>query len=588
MSFNVLGISAHYHNAAVCLLQDGKLVAAAEEERFSRVKHDPTMPKAATRFCLRQAGLTMADIDCVAYYEVPVNKLGRQLWMGLPGCQRRADEIARMDPKRAEREIRTILGFDGPIEWVEHHLAHAASAFHYSGFEEAAILTVDGVGEWTTTSYGHGAGQSLTLFEEVEFPNSIGLLYSTLTSYLGFKVNGGEYKVMGLAPYGKPTFVDAIRAMLLPGSGGQYRLDMDFFDFLKSDRMYSDKLIETFGAPPREPESEMAPFHMDVAHSLQVVLNEIMLAKASYLYERVPSENLCLAGGVALNCVANGHVLTKGPFKNLFVQPAANDAGGALGAAAIAHILRCDQPLPHGRLRDVFLGPAFTNDKIARMLAETPLEYEDFRGRSEELFDRVAEAIDSGQVIGWFQGRMEFGPRALGGRSILADPRSPMMRDHINALVKKREAFRPFAPSVLEERMGEHFELQAPSPFMLQTCPVNSSLELPAITHVDNSARVQTVHAEENPRYHALLQAFHRRTGCALLLNTSFNMRSEPIVCTPENALSCFVRAGIDLLVLEDFLIDKRTIPPYWKQALEIIEGNQAGSAITHRVYTFF
>lgn len=588
MSYNVLGISAHYHNAAVCLLRDGKLVAAAEEERFSRIKHDPSMPKGATRFCLRQAGLTMADIDCVAYYELPEKKLGRQLWMGLPGCDRRSDELARMDPKRAEREIRTILGFDGPIEWIEHHLAHAASAFHFSGFEEAAVLTVDGVGEWATTSYGHGAGQSLTLFEQVEFPNSIGLLYSTLTSYLGFKVNGGEYKVMGLAPYGKPAHVDAIRAMILPGEGGQYRLDMSYFDFLKSDRMYSDKLIETLGAPPRAPESDMGPFHMDIAHSLQVVLNELMIAKATWLHERVPSENLCMAGGVALNCVANGQILTRGPFKNLFVQPASNDAGGALGAAAIAHVRRCEDPLPRARLRDVFLGPSYSNDEIARMLATTPLEYEDFRGRSEELFDRVAEAMDNGKVIGWFQGRMEFGPRALGGRSILADPRSPLMRDHINALVKKREAFRPFAPSVLEERMGDHFQLQSTSPFMLQTCPVHSTLDLPAITHVDNSARVQTVHAEENPRYHALLSAFHRRTGCPLVLNTSFNMRSEPIVCSPKNALSCFVRAGIDLLVLEDFLIDKNTIPSYWKQALEIVEGNQAASAITHRVYTFF
>ncbi|MBF0272419.1 MAG: carbamoyltransferase [Magnetococcales bacterium] len=587
MTYTVLGISAHYHNSAVCLLQDGHLVAAAEEERFSRIKHDPSMPKAATRFCLRQAGLTMADIDCVAYYELPVKKLGRQIWMGLPGFTRRPDEIQRMDPKRPEREIRTILGFDGPIEWVEHHLAHAASAFHFSGFPEAAVLTVDGVGEWTTTSYGVGNGQQLELFEEVAFPDSIGLLYSTLTSYLGFRVNGGEYKVMGLAPYGQPRFADTIRAMIQPGEKGQYRLDLRYFDFLRNERMYSDALIEALGAPPREPESDMLPFHMDVAKSLQVVLGEIMLAKARYLHQRVPSDNLCLAGGVALNCVANGYVHANGPFRNLFVQPASNDAGGALGAAAMAHIRRQEQPLPKKRLTNVFLGPGYPSSEIVRMLDSTPVRYEDYRERPAELFDRVAAAMEAGQVVGWFQGRLEFGPRALGGRSILADPRNPIMRDHINALVKKREAFRPFAPSVLEENMGDHFRLQAPSPFMLETCPVHSGLDLPAITHVDGSARVQTVNASENPRYHALLQAFHRRTGCPLVLNTSFNMRSEPIVCSPRDALSCFVRAGIDLLVLEDFVIEKDAIPPFWKQALEIIEGNQS-SGITHRVYTFF
>ncbi|MBF0429575.1 MAG: carbamoyltransferase, partial [Magnetococcales bacterium] len=499
MANNILGISAHYHNAAVSLLKDGKLIAAAEEERFSRIKHDPSMPKAATRYCLREAGLTMADIDCVAYYELPVKKLGRQLWMGLPGFSRRPDEINRMDPHRAEREIREILGFDGPIEFVEHHLAHAASAYHFSGFQEAAILTVDGVGEWTTTSYGQGDGQNLKLFEEVEFPNSIGLLYSTLTSYLGFRVNGGEYKVMGLAPYGQPRYAEQIRAMIPIEAGGQYRLDMRFFDFLNNERMYSDALISAFGLPPREPEGEMTPFHMDVASSLQTVLNEIMLAKVRYLHERVPSENLCLAGGVALNCVANRYLHANGPFRNLFVQPAANDAGGALGAASMAHIRRFNTPLPNTRLANVFLGPNYSNAEIERMLASTPLQYEDFRGQSNALFDKVAAAMEAGKVVGWFQGRMEFGPRALGARSILADPRSPLMRDHINALVKKREAFRPFAPSVLEENMTDHFLLQSPSPFMLGTCQVNSALDLPAITHVDGSARVQTVNSHDNP-----------------------------------------------------------------------------------------
>ncbi|MBF8273299.1 MAG: carbamoyltransferase [Magnetococcales bacterium] len=587
MAYHILGVSAHYHNAAACLMRGGELVAAAEEERFSRIKHDPSMPKAAIRFCLQQARLAITDIHCVAWYELPWKKLGRQLWMGLPGFSRNPDEIQRMDPHRPEREIREILGFSGPIEYIEHHLAHAASAYYFSGFQEAAILTVDGVGEWATTSYGRGEQQNLELFEEVEFPNSIGLLYSTITSYLGFRVNGGEYKVMGLAPYGQPRYVDTLRATLQEETGGQYRLDMRYFDFLKNERMYSDALIDAFGTPPRKPETELKPFHMDVARSLQVVLEEILLAKTRYLHTRVPSQNLCLAGGVALNCVANRHVHAHGPFKNLFVQPAANDAGGALGAAAMAHRRRCESSIPTQRMSQVFLGPAYSNDEIHRILATTPLHFEDFRGRSEALFNKVAAAIDSGKVAGWFQGRMEFGPRALGARSILADPRNPNMRDHINALVKKREAFRPFAPSVLEENMGDHFDLQHPSPFMLETCQVKSPLNMPAITHVDASARVQTVNAQENPRYAALLRAFFQRTGCPILLNTSFNMRSEPIVCSPLHALSCFVRSEIDLLVLEDFFIEKGAIPDFWKQALEIIEKN-TNPAITHRVYTFF
>ncbi|MBF0153812.1 MAG: carbamoyltransferase [Magnetococcales bacterium] len=587
MTCNIIGISAHYHNAAVCLMRDGEVVAAAEEERFSRIKHDPSMPKAATRYCLRHAGLTMADVDCVAYYELPWKKLGRQIWMGLPGFARRADEIGRMDPQRPEREIREILGFAGPVEFVEHHQAHAASAYHFSGFAEAAVLTVDGVGEWTTTSYGRGQGSSLELFEEIEFPNSIGLFYSTITSYLGFRVNGGEYKVMGLAPYGQPRHVDALRAMIQVEAGGRYRLDMRYFDFLQNERMYSDLLIEVLGAPSREPESELKPFHLDVARSVQVVLEEVMLAKTRYLHERVPSENLCLAGGVALNCVANRHILEKGPFRNLFVQPAANDAGGSLGAAVMAHLRRSETPLPGERLSHVFLGPDYVNADIHRMLASTPLAYEDFRGRSDELFAKVAASIAAGKVAGWFQGRMEFGPRALGARSILADPRNPIMRDHINALVKKREAFRPFAPSVLEEKQAEHFDLKHPSPFMLETCQVNSSLDLPAITHVDLSARVQSVSAVDNPRYAALLEAFYRHTGCPILLNTSFNMRSEPIVCSPQDALYCFVRANLDLLVLEDFLIEKSAVPSFWNEALEIL-GNAHQQGITHRVYTFF
>ncbi len=585
---NIIGISAHYHDSASCLLQDGKLVCAVEEERFSRKKHDPGLPWRSFRYCLEQAGLSIADIDCVAYYERPDMKLSRHIWMGIhPDSsevtrEKLADQLRKID--QVEREIREVLGYQGRIEYVEHHQAHAASAFFFSGFNEAAILTVDGVGEWATTTYGSGKGREVKRFEEVHFPHSLGLLYTTMTAYLGFRANSGEYKVMGLAPYGKPNRLDQIRALLTPLEDGQYRLNMEYFEFIQAKRMYSDKLIELMGRPPRNPDEETRQFHKDVACSLQAVLEEYLLGMARYLYERVPCESLCMAGGVALNCVANGRILREGPFARLFVQPAASDAGGSLGAAAVAHVrLKGERPARE-RQTQVYLGPESDASEILQILRDSSVEALDFRDRTEALMEAVVDRLVEGKVIGWHQGRMEFGPRALGSRSILADPRGPDMRDRINALVKKRESFRPFAPSVLWEHAGDHFDLDHPTPFMLETCQVSSDLDLPAITHVNGSARPQTVDPRVSPRYAALLEAFHRRTGCPILLNTSFNMRGEPIVCTPEDAIACFVRSGLDALVVGDFIIDKENTPVMWKRLVGPLKRRPSG--VSHQVYT--
>lgn len=590
MALNILGISAHYHDAACCLLRDGELIAAAEEERFSRVKHDPALPWRAFRFCLEQGGITLADVDCVAYYENPEKKLSRQIWMALhpespPLLRQRV--LSRLPDRvdRIERQIRQVLGYTGRLETFDHHHSHAASSFFFSGFEEAAVLTVDGVGEWATTTFGRAAGSVIDLFEEVYFPSSLGLLYSTLTSYLGFEVNDGEYKVMGLAPYGEPRYVDQVRTLVTREDGGQYRLNLEYFDFLRRDRMYSDRLVELFGAPPRSPESEILPFHQDIARSVQQVLEEILLDIVTYLHSRVPSRNLCMAGGVALNCVANSRILRDGPFAELFVQPAASDAGGCLGAAALAHIRLTGKRPARGRLTHMYWGPATPANDIAGLLAGTSLHVLDHRGRLEVLLEETVDRLAAGKVVGWFQGRMEFGPRALGARSILADPRDEGMRDRINALVKMRESFRPFAPAVLASQAKEHFAIDHSSPFMLETCPVSSPFGLPAITHVDCSARLQTVDPESSPRFAALLERFADRTGCPVLLNTSFNMRGEPIVCTPEDALLCFARSGIDSLVLEDFIIDRESVPPAWSEIVAR-QSRPAAPGVGYKVYT--
>ncbi|MCP4148395.1 MAG: carbamoyltransferase [bacterium] len=583
-TLNIIGISALYHDSACCLMQDGVVTAASHEERFTRKKFDPAMPYHAFMYCLEETGLNIIDIDCIAYYENPRKKLARQLWSGHNMHSGELNE--RFDPQRAEREIREILGYEGTVKYFEHHQSHAASSYYFSGFDEAAILTVDGVGEWATSTYGIGKQDSLEIVEEVHFPDSLGLLYSTITGYLGFKVNSGEYKVMGLAPYGNPIYTDKIRSLLKSGEKGCFYLDMEYFDFLKGEKMYSDALAELFGQPPRVPESTMDQFHKDVAKSLQCVLEEILLEKANYLHKTIGSENLCMAGGVALNCVANGRILREGPFKNLFVQPAANDAGCALGAAALAHVELAGKRPQHKKMEHVYLGDGYSNDEIARVLNVTSLKYKDFRGKQDQLISETAKRLEKGKVIGWYQGKMEFGPRALGSRSILADPRGAEMRDRINAMVKKREAFRPFAPVVLEDKMREHFDIDHPSPFMLETCRVISSLDLPAITHVNGSARIQSVNKDTNYLYAAVIEEFERLTGCPILLNTSFNVRGEPIVRTPIDAMQCFITTDIECLVLGDFIIDRE------EQELAILQlminsQREANAVISHDVYTF-
>jgi carbamoyltransferase len=595
---NILGLSAFFHESACCLLRDGVLVAAAEEERFSRVKHDPRLPVSAFRFCLEAGGIGITDVDCVAYYEMPVRKLARQLWSGAPAGA--PPDLPWLDPGRPERAIREGLGYEGPIRMFDHHASHAASAFFWSGFDAAAVLTVDGVGEWATTTYGRGRGASIERLEEVELPHSLGLLYSTITSWLGFAVNDGEYKVMGLAPYGEPRFLDAIRQLVSSGPGGQFRLDLRFFDFLRGRRMFSPRLSEMLGAPPRSSGEEITQLHKDVARSLQAVLEEILLEKAAWLHERTGLADLCMAGGVALNVVANGRILREGPFARLFVQPAAGDSGGCLGAAALAHVALTGERPPvtgaGGPMRHAFLGPRWSADAVAEILAATGLPAVDFRGREAELLEAVVDRLVRGQVIGWFHGALELGPRALGARSLLADPRDPGMRERLNRLVKKREAFRPFAPSVLAEHAAACFALDHPSPFMLETCAVTSPLELPAITHVDGSARPQTVDSAVAPRYAALLAAFRKRTGCPLLVNTSFNVAGEPIVGSPVDALFSLGTSGIDALVLEDFLLDRAALPEGWGERLAAWRrpgGARSSfaadrrSAVSEELYTF-
>ncbi len=564
---NIVGVSAFFHESACCLLRDGRLAAAAEEERFSRVKHDPRLPVSAFRWCLAEGGIGPGEIDCLAFYELPVEKLARQLWAGVPADA--PADLPWLDPRRAERQLREGLGYDGPLRCYPHHASHAASAFLYSGFDEAAVLTVDGVGEWATTTYGHGRGNRLDAFEQVEFPHSLGLLYSTLTSYLGFQVNDGEYKVMGLAPYGRPRHVEVLGRLIEPGPGGQFRLDLRYFDFVRGRRMDAPALAELLGEPRRRPGEPLTEFHRDVARSLQVVLEEMLLEKVRYLYARTGAAALCMAGGVALNCVANGRILREGPFARLFVQPAAGDAGGCLGAAALAWAELSGsagaRPAP---LADVFLGPRWSAEEVAGVIAAAGLPARDFRGREAELLAAVAERIARRQVVGWLHGPMELGPRALGARSILADARDPEARDRLNRLVKQREDFRPFAPSVLAEAAAEHFALDHPSPFMLETCQVTSPIALPAVTHVDGSARPQTVDAAQAPRFAALLREVGRRTGCPVVVNTSFNTAGEPIVCSPVDALLTMARAGLDALVLEDFLLDRADLPAQWAELL--------------------
>ncbi len=590
----ILGISAYYHDSAACLVRDGDIVAAAQEERFTRKKHDASFPRHAVAYCLAEGKLQPEELDYVGFYDKPLLKFERLLenYCGVAPRGLRSFLTAMpvwLKEKLFTRDqIRKALGgYEGPVLFAEHHESHAASAFYPSPFPEAAVLTMDGVGEWATSSYGVGRGKDLELLAELHYPHSLGMLYSAFTYYTGFKVNSGEYKVMGLAPYGEPRYADAIFDKLVElKDDGSFKLNMDYFNYVHGLTMTNGAFDRLFGGPPRRPESAVTQREMDVAASVQVVTEEIMLRMARHVHRETGLENLCLAGGVALNCVGNGRLLREGPFKRLWIQPAAGDAGGAVGVALAIH----HKVLGHDRrhvsegdsMQGSYLGPAFSDAEVEPFLASVGAVYEKLP--AEELIERSARLLADEKVVGWFQGRMEFGPRALGNRSILGDARSPRMQSVMNLKIKFRESFRPFAPSVLRERVADWFELDVDSPYMLLVAPVRSERriamteaqqrlfgieklnvprsEIPAATHVDYSARIQTVHRETNPLYHALLCRFEALTGCPVLVNTSFNVRGEPIVCTPKDAYLCFMRTEMDALVLGSCLLEKGRQPP--------------------------
>ncbi len=588
----ILGISAYYHDSAAALVVDGQIVAAAQEERFTRRKHDPGFPRHAIDYCLREAGLQPAELDYVGFYDKPFLKFDRLLETYLAFAPRGFRSFLAAMPVwlrtklHLPREMRRGLGggYRRRFVFTEHHESHAASAFFPSPFDEAAILTVDGVGEWATASYGYGRGNRIELTHQLSFPHSLGLLYSAFTYFCGFRVNSGEYKLMGLAPYGQPRFAELILDRLLHVQpDGSFRMDMRYFNYCQGLTMTSRLFHDLFGGPPRRPESPLTPREMDLAASVQWVTEEIMLRMAQHVHRETGRlRNLCLAGGVALNCVANGRILREGPFERIWIQPAAGDAGGALGTALfIWHQLlnRPRTPDPGDSQRGSRLGPAPTDREIVQFLADSGAVWHRFASE-EEKCRRVAQLLAAGQVVGWLQGRMEFGPRALGGRSILGDARRPEMQAAMNRKIKFRESFRPFAPSVLQERVQDYFEMPArePSPYMLLVAPVCGSRrvrhpaaahlrglelrhavrsEIPAVTHVDYSARVQTVDPQRGGVYYRLLKAFEQQTGCPVIINTSFNIRGEPIVCSPAEAYRCFLATNMDALVIEDYLLLK-------------------------------
>jgi carbamoyltransferase len=587
----ILGLSAFYHDSAACLLRNDEIVAAAQEERFTRKKGDSGFPHRAVEFCLKQAGIGVEDLDAVGFYDKPLLKFERILETYLGVAPRgfksflMAGPLWIKDKLYIDNQLREELGFRGKVLYSEHHESHAASAFLPSPFENAAILTIDGVGEWATASIGAGRGNDIEILEELHWPDSIGLLYSAFTYYTGFKVNSGEYKVMGLAPYGEPKYVDLILKELMDlREDGSFRLNQKYFNYLTGLTMTNGEFDKLFGGPPRQPESKLTQKEMDLARSVQAVCEEVMLRMARTAHKRTGLDNLCLAGGVALNCVGNGRLLREGPFKNIWVQPAAGDAGGALGVAQLIAHRHLGMPRHvNGKdaMKGAYLGPSFSADEIEAFLKASGAPYE--RLEDGARAGRVAEILAEEKIVGWFDGRMEFGPRALGARSILGDPRSPKMQADMNIKIKFREGFRPFAPAVLRERVADYFELDGDSPYMLLVAPVKKERQipltaeqhklwgidklnvprsdLPAITHIDYSARVQTVTRDTNPGYYDLIKAFEARTGCAVLVNTSFNVRGEPIVCTPADAYRCFMRTNIDALVLGPFLLDKRLQP---------------------------
>ena len=568
MPTHVLGVSCFYHDAAAALLRDGEIVAAAQEERFSRKKHDQGFPVRAIRYVLREAGIDPERLDAVGFYDKPLLKFERMLSTYVATFPRSFGSFRKAMPVWLHEKLwvpaiirKELKPYRGPIYFAEHHMSHAASCFLPSPFEEAAILTIDGVGEWATASYGIGKGTDIKLFKEIRFPHSLGLLYSAFTYYLGFKVNSAEYKVMGLAPYGKPAHFERIlRDMIHINEDGSFKLNMKYFAYDHGLTMTNGAFDEFFGGPPRKPETWMSEREFDIAASVQKVCEEIVLRMARHLHKETGLTRLCMAGGVALNCVANGRVIRETPMKELWVQPAAGDAGGAVGVAHYVHNTLGRRPRAKAWTH-AFLGPHYTDAEIAQYLEGAGARYQTLSDR--DLVVRSARLIAEGHVVGWFQGRMEFGPRALGGRSILADPRDPKMRDTLNMKIKFREGFRPFAPSVLADKASEWFDIACDSPYMLLVAQVREGKRvIPSVTHVDNSARLQTVTREDAPLYYDLIAEFGRLTGVPVIINTSFNVRGEPIVCTPHDAYLCFMRTNMDHLVLGHHLLDKREQPP--------------------------
>ncbi|MEG3618544.1 carbamoyltransferase [Magnetovibrio sp. PR-2] len=596
----ILGISAYYHDSAAALIRRGEVIAAAQEERFSRIKHDSNFPRKAIEYCLEEAGCTLTDVDYVVFYDKPFLKFERLLETYLAFAPRGFKSFAKAMPIWLREKLfqknmlrdelrRYDPGFD-PQErllFSKHHLSHAASAFFCSPFEKAVVLTMDGVGEWATSSVAIGDGNALTTVKELHFPHSLGLLYSAVTYYLGFKVNSGEYKVMGLAPYGEPKYAKLMKEHLINiKPDGSFRLDMRYFNYCVGLTMTNAKFSALFGEPVRTPEHQLTKFHMDVAASVQAVTEEIVLKMADALAQETGIDNLCLAGGVALNCVANGKILKDQSFKNIWVQPAAGDSGGALGAALAAYHIHFNEPRTPGdedNMKGSYLGPSFVQNDIEQRFDALGAVYSVLE--ESDLISKCSTALKDQKVVGWFQGRMEFGPRSLGARSILGDPRAPSMQKTVNLKVKYRESFRPFAPAVLREDVSDWFDLEADSPYMLIVADVKKSRqrattteeqdlfgieklyiprsEIPAVTHVDYSARIQTVHSDTNPMFHELLSHFKADTGCPVLLNTSFNVRGEPIVCTPEDAYRCFMGTDIDVLVVGNCILHKADQPAH-------------------------
>ena len=590
---NILGLSAFYHDSAACLVRDGVILAAAQQERFTRIKHDYRFPHDAIAYCLKEGGITAPDLDYVVFYDKPFIKFERILETYISYAPRGLASFLLAMPLWLKQKlhipslIKKSLGYEGKVLFPEHHESHAASAFFPSPYRRAAFITMDGVGEWTTTSFGVGEGNKIRIDYEIKFPHSLGLLYSAFTYFTGFKVNSGEYKVMGLAPYGEPKYVDVMLKELIDiKEDGSFKLNMDYFTYPYGLTMTGRAFDKLFGGPARKPESKLTQREMDLAKSVQVITEEVMLRTARHVHRITGEKYLCLAGGVSLNCVGNGRLLREGPFEDIWIQPAAGDAGGALGAALFVW----HQLLGNGRVVDdstdlqmgSYLGPAYSEREIKEFLDSRGYPYR-YLGNGQ-VPEVVADLVAEGKVIGWLQGRMEFGPRALGSRSIIGDARNPKMQAQMNLKIKYRESFRPFAPSVLMEEVDKFFDLDRPSPYMLLVADVQQGItrqmndqeqrlwgidklnvvrsDIPAVTHVDYSARIQTVHKETNPVYHEMIRAFHQKTGCPVIVNTSFNVRGEPIVMSPEHAYLCFMRTEMDYLAMGPFLLDKKEQPP--------------------------